>query len=587
MGVISNPDITGFYKGNRGQYVEIGPEETSDLEAVLTSAASLASASNPFHIRLTPSTYTITDTLEIPSYTTLDLNDAILQGDAATLKSVIKNTGFDTLGSNTNITIKNGTIDWNNTNRVGSPADGKELLASKFYQTDHLTLKNLRCLDTRKFCILNHRGDHFVADNIYFDTDSDGIHCQNGGKIHYINNIRGTCGDDFVAYTMTDWESQEVNDYIEDFRSITVQNLFADETQLNLIKFIGGMSNNAYTNNSITDNGDGTYTVETSTDHEFEAGDYVRITGATSTTYNDKWLVDSVTTDTWTFSRATGLGNSTVHGNSQLQRFFDNITIDGVYGTGKDTVLKFGEDTTDANDINYSHYGSVVIKNIKMDRYDNVFCQILCDDLVTFDDLTIDIGGSLHIDASNLFIQYQGSAPDNVHIDNMFLSNCRFFGDVKGTGQVLTTRGTLNNLYVNNVRCETLGIFIAQTAGTWNEARVYLSNFSVESCNTGITVREELHVHLSGVSHNDNSNRLILCQDTAANGCALYAYGFCMDSGTDGRTVEDAGNAGTVHVRGFIEAVDGDVIAEAGAFFYGITSNEYKAYDGAANSVIN
>ncbi len=151
-----------------------------------------------------------------------------------TTRDVMLYTDYRTL--NENITIEGGV--WNrnfNGSRpyntpIGSDIFSVALLDYCFLlgNTKNLILRDLSILHAPKFAISNGNFQNSIIENIYFDTDSDGVHMMGPGDQATIQNIYGTTGDDFVAIGCTDYA---VNAYSEgNISNISVDNLNQDSS---------------------------------------------------------------------------------------------------------------------------------------------------------------------------------------------------------------------------------------------------------------------------------------------------------------------------------------------------------------------
>ena len=151
-----------------------------------------------------------------------------------TTRDVMLYTDYTTL--NENITIEGGI--WNrnfNGSRPYNTPIGADIFSAALLDycfllgnTKNLIVRDLSILHAPKFAISNGNFQNSLIENIYFDTDSDGVHMMGPGDQATIQNIYGTTGDDFVAIGCTDYA---VNAYSEgDISNISVDNLNQDSS---------------------------------------------------------------------------------------------------------------------------------------------------------------------------------------------------------------------------------------------------------------------------------------------------------------------------------------------------------------------
>lgn len=188
----------------------------------------------------------LASTVVIGDDTTLNLGGMTLKNAAGTRRAVIKNTAFDTnlaagSATNVNIAVINGTIDSNQTAQSGGTAH--DTMTCNFSAVTGLKLKDLtfKVQVGGKYAARMHLCNRVHAEDIHMDgVASDGLHFQDGGSVHYINNITGSAGDDLVAYTIGDFSSYRLNNGYADFDRVNINNLFPDSTTLAVVKLAGG-----------------------------------------------------------------------------------------------------------------------------------------------------------------------------------------------------------------------------------------------------------------------------------------------------------------------------------------------------------
>ena len=226
-----------------------GEDITSKLQLGINKGGIIIIASE------TPKTVIVSSTLYIKDNTTIFVYDSITIKKDDNVNAPIF-TNYDTNNGNKNIKLIGGTYDFNrlgNTNYAG--------FGFLFNNVDNLTYKNLTLLNETKYCSLVCNCDGFIADNITFNTHSDGIHFQPPLNNAYITNIKGTTGDDMIAFTLGDYSSYEITN-TGDFTNIVIDGVFGVNAK-SLIKITGAgaNANNVFKNIQIN-NLNGTVTRE-------------------------------------------------------------------------------------------------------------------------------------------------------------------------------------------------------------------------------------------------------------------------------------------------------------------------------------
>lgn len=187
------------------------------------------------HVYLgTPGTYLINSTLLIGSNTTIEL------GIGVTIKlangsncNMMRNK--DAVNRNKNITITGGTWDYNYLNQVASNLDTMSIFLHK---VDVLKIKDVTMLNTTKYTFLVADASDVSVDGITFNTHSDGLHFQPPLKGADIRNLKGTTGDDMLAFTIGDFATYEVSR--GDFENISINGLYPVNA-LTAVKFAGNV----------------------------------------------------------------------------------------------------------------------------------------------------------------------------------------------------------------------------------------------------------------------------------------------------------------------------------------------------------
>ena len=71
--------------------------------------------------------------------------------------------------------------------------------------TKNLIIRDVKFLNTVKYAIFLGNFENTLIQNIFFDTDSDGVHVNGPGKNLRVLDIYGKTGDDFIAIAGADW----------------------------------------------------------------------------------------------------------------------------------------------------------------------------------------------------------------------------------------------------------------------------------------------------------------------------------------------------------------------------------------------
>ena len=188
-----------------------------------------------------------TKTLEIGDNTTLE----VYPGAVLKLKNNTANyliTNKDYTNGNKNIKLI-GVFDNNyqhGNDKVGGYSDGKYPGHCLFFNNvvgleyNKVTVKN-----AAKYASLIVNSKNIKCEDITFDTHSDGLHFQPPIFNCHINNVKGITGDDMIAFTLGDYTDYTVSN-VGNFEKITVNNVYADEGTLNVVKITGSGEGNIY-----------------------------------------------------------------------------------------------------------------------------------------------------------------------------------------------------------------------------------------------------------------------------------------------------------------------------------------------------
>lgn len=216
------------------------------------------------HIKIqsdVPVEYLISDTLWIDDDTTLELSDSVtIKQKSGTNKYMLRNKGSIAGRRNRNINILGGTWDYN---KAGNPtkADWKTTPGHAIFlwKVDNVRYEDMKVINAMKYAFLTVDGNGVFADNIQFNTGSDGLHFQPPMKNVEISNIRGTTHDDMISFTIGDYSTYSVSNE-GDFENINIRNVNADGC-LCILKITGAGKNQAYQTRNVTvDNISGTTT---------------------------------------------------------------------------------------------------------------------------------------------------------------------------------------------------------------------------------------------------------------------------------------------------------------------------------------
>lgn len=99
-----------------------------------------------------------------------------------------------------NVGLSGGTIDYNGANNGGT---GLSRMATIFNKVGRLTIKGQRALDAAKYAYYIGSAYGFDVGHLDLRTSSDGVHLMGPVRDGFVHDVRGTTGDDFVAYTAT------------------------------------------------------------------------------------------------------------------------------------------------------------------------------------------------------------------------------------------------------------------------------------------------------------------------------------------------------------------------------------------------
>jgi hypothetical protein len=182
----------------------------------------------------TPGTYLIDDTLKIGDNTTFELGSGVCIKLASGInKNMLQNKGYTSGSRNKNITLKGGTWDYDEANKNFS---GLNSIAILMKGVDGLTLRDITGLNVKKYVFLLADIYDLTVDTLHFNTASDGLHLQGPITKADIRNLKGTTGDDMLAFTIGDYTSYEISR--GDFVDITVDGLYP-KNALTAVKIAG------------------------------------------------------------------------------------------------------------------------------------------------------------------------------------------------------------------------------------------------------------------------------------------------------------------------------------------------------------
>lgn len=143
----------------------------------------------------------------------------------------------------TDITIEGG--QWENAPRAASVNDpspviqgfGKTniLLGMIFFcHAARITVRNITIRKSDMYGVLIADCHDFIIENITFDDHKkDGVHVNGPAARGLIQNMRGTCGDDFVALNAWDWDTSSVS--FGPIEEITVRRIACEHDEMRLL----------------------------------------------------------------------------------------------------------------------------------------------------------------------------------------------------------------------------------------------------------------------------------------------------------------------------------------------------------------
>ena len=143
----------------------------------------------------------------------------------------------------TDITVEGG--QWENAPRAASANDPSTVIQS-FGQTNILlgmiffchaarvTIRNITIRKSDMYGVLIADCRDFLIENITFDDHKkDGVHVNGPASRGLIQNMRGTCGDDFVALNAWDWDTSSVS--FGPIEEITVRHIACEHDEIRLL----------------------------------------------------------------------------------------------------------------------------------------------------------------------------------------------------------------------------------------------------------------------------------------------------------------------------------------------------------------
>lgn len=205
------------------------------------------------HVRISkPGTYYVTQ-LTIGDDTTLEIcRGAGLKQIDNTKKYVITNKDYE----NGNVNIKligRGFID--NNSAGGNLADGAYSDSNQYCgfgvhleNIRNLKVDGLSFLNSSKYALSICKSSNIRVYNIYFETNSDGVHFQPPIKNCVVDTVRGSTGDDTVSFTLGDYSLYRVSNE-GNFEDVVVRNIESWCNEKNgqaAVKVTGSGKNNAY-----------------------------------------------------------------------------------------------------------------------------------------------------------------------------------------------------------------------------------------------------------------------------------------------------------------------------------------------------
>ncbi|WP_418223582.1 hypothetical protein [Clostridium isatidis] len=427
-------------------------------------------------VRITkPGTYLISSSLVIDSNTKFELYDGVtIKLKSGTSKYMLINK--DQINGNENIEVNGGTwdVDGNNNPATGIYPTGYPGHAIFFNKVKNIKYKNITVKNAKKYAFLTVECDGFIADNINFNTFSDGLHFQPPLKNANIRNVSGTTGDDMIAFTLGDYQNYLVSG-IGDFEKITVDGVYAKNAK-SVIKITGSGTNN---------------------DNIFKHMSFNNINGTVE-------------------KEGISIINDSSGGNGTLLKTvckclnFKNISIDG--GSNASVFI-----SANSADINFDN----ICFNNKLHFYcnakDNLNLNInnVNSDFTIEDSFVKNFGILTNLNLSNVKLQFGTTGKvynqSTGIYKNIAFNNVEFAGDTKSSQYVFYFNNNtqeINSVFVNNGKFENLGSFAYIKGG----ALFKINNCFQKNITTIFNFQPNSNVRIE--SNNSNLDGVYFSDDT-------------------------------------------------------------------------
>lgn len=209
---------------------------TPSASAATNTAQLQAALDANSHVKITQSgRYTINATILLNTNQFLEMSPGVeLYMDDGVEDFMIRNR--DQVGGNPNIRIEGGTI---NPNRAGNPTtepdwDGHSVWVQN---VDNFRMRHVTFHGNLKYCFLLSTGDNCLIEDITFiDPHSDGLHFHGPCDKMIIRDIRGTCGDNMIAFLIGDTTTETT---IGSFTNVLVENVYVTDQDGGIIRLAG------------------------------------------------------------------------------------------------------------------------------------------------------------------------------------------------------------------------------------------------------------------------------------------------------------------------------------------------------------
>ncbi|MHC6034056.1 tail fiber/spike domain-containing protein [Enterobacter hormaechei] len=293
-----------------------------------------------------------------------------------------------------------GTIDYNGANQT---VVGLGSMASILKGITSLKIGGgIKVIGANKYAWLVCNITYLTAEGLNFDTNSDGLHCQPPIRHAYIRNLKGKTGDDMLAFTIGDYPNYNISEP-GDFSDVDAEGLFCN-----------------YAHCAVKITGDGT-------------GNFIRF--RISGIYGD-----------------TEQSVVRVWGDNNLKKtVVKNLTIENIFAKPGSLGPEFA--TIEINDRGWGDTGysieidSLLIKNLKSTNVTQQSVYFAGTFGSVIHDLVID---GLPRTAYAIFGVNNAST---LAVDNLTIKNGNIIFPDNANSSVVTNRGVITNLNIEDVAC--------------------------------------------------------------------------------------------------------------------------------------